>query len=113
LVAAPAHADGAGTLVEGGTPLVSAQSYDTGAYWYIEQGQRSIGVIPGALRADPTQGVVIVIATRGSERGGIYETPTKAGKLKIVSAQGEQLTLQAKDGSMFTFDLPTRSLRAK
>ena len=37
-----------------------------------------------------------------------HPTPTKAGPVAITDAVGERLTLQAADGTRFTFDVPTR-----
>lgn len=39
----------------------------------------------------------------------IYFTPTNGGAVRIMKAQGTQFTMQAENGAIFLFDLPTKS----
>ena len=38
----------------------------------------------------------------------VYRTPTQNGIVKIIAEQNEQLTLEAEDGTLFVFDIPSR-----
>jgi hypothetical protein len=48
--------------------------------------------------------------TEGAVIGGpdTYNTPTQAGAVQVIDAVGERLTLKAKDGTLFYFDVPSR-----
>lgn len=58
------------------------------------------------------QGAIMVETTdrAGAVIGGpiTYNTPTRAGFVTVVGAVGERLTLRAEDGTLFTFDVPSR-----
>ncbi len=69
----------------------------------------------GAALDDYSQGVVVVqgwvFAPCGANTEGDradYPTPTKHGAVKIVDAVEETLKLQAKDGTIFYFDVASR-----
>jgi len=101
---------GAGTIVQTGMSTYPAQFYLFENQWYEGAPGRDIWVYAGELTQDPSQGVLGVqgdgsaVALRG-----IYLTPSEDGSVHIVSAVGEQLTLQATDGTTFVFDLPSHS----
>lgn len=60
---------------------------------------------------DGTQGALFISARTLSNdliSEDIYRTPTKAGPVTITDAVGERLTLEAADGTRFTFDVATR-----
>jgi hypothetical protein len=63
---------------------------------------------------DPAQGLIVVETTSldgytVTKHGGIYRTPHKDGSLRILSVQGDVLTLRSLDGKTFTFDIGTRT----
>lgn len=56
------------------------------------------------------QGEVLVqLSTRAAYLIDWYETPTEHGPVRIVSAAGERLTLEAADGTAFVFDVAARA----
>jgi hypothetical protein len=62
---------------------------------------------------DPRQGEIIVVRRTLNFLEFIgpfdhYPTPSKVGPVAITDAVGERLTLQAADGTRFTFDVATR-----
>jgi hypothetical protein len=69
----------------------------------------------GARPDDPAQGLLFVTFLNAKGTGELpkgqqplehfYPTPTKAGLVIITDAVGEVLTLQAKDGTLFYFDV--------
>jgi hypothetical protein len=67
----------------------------------------------GGVAEDPQQGYVAVAA--GTDVNGPhrdyqeYLTPTKHGAVKITAVNGTLVSLVAKDGTVFTFDLATRT----
>jgi len=113
---------GFGTIVETSfSPLPSF--YVIKNQWYSEQNGKQIIVFAGAQRSDPLQGeksldkpwpglLIVEINELGgkflSDEGGKYWTPTKVGPVRIVDAEGMNLTLAAEDGTIFVFDVSTR-----
>lgn len=64
-------------------------------------------VAAGALVSDLQQGIVLVSwDLPGAPNAGVYETPIKAGPVRITVEDGFRLTLQADDGTIFYFDVP-------
>ncbi len=64
-------------------------------------------------REDPQQGIIGVLYLEhdsGTFISGpdLYLTPLRAGAVQVIDAVGERLTLRAEDGTLFTFDIPTR-----
>ena len=80
--------------------------------WAGRQDNEYLFVSSGALKSEPAQGMVRVYTTtleqrtRGPEQ--TYTTPLKAGLVLIISSISQRLTLQAEDGTLFYFDVPTR-----
>ncbi len=82
--------------------------------WIEQKEGAEITVHAGAMSSGSsdtnwTQGAVFVQqSNRPVYQIDDYLTPTKDGSVRIASASGEQLTLVAKDGTTFIFDVPSR-----
>jgi len=118
------RAAGAGMIVEGDVTsqyLVPAMNYVTLNSWrYTETGGKRALVIAGAKKDDSngyldiSQGVVIVMIMEvindqqvpGSSE--VYQTPIKAGPVRIVDANGMQLILVTASGKAFFFNVALR-----
>jgi hypothetical protein len=109
-----------GTIVETGFSLFPS-FYLIKNQWYSEQNGKGISVFAGAQRSEPggeksfeepLPGILIVEVIIGQktlpDEGGVYFTPEKVGPVRIVDAEGMKLTLVAKDGTVFIFDVATR-----
>lgn len=117
----PRKKAGAGTIIEYASPGVPSYLISEN-YWYAEIGGKAITVSPITRRANgdgvelprPWQGEVWVEVTTldGSKHfdaeEGIFTIPVKAGRVKIMDAQGQQLVIGAENGMKFFFDVPTR-----
>ncbi|KSU80943.1 hypothetical protein GA0061096_3882 [Fictibacillus enclensis] len=79
-----------------------------------EMSGKNVTVEAGALTTDSLQGYLIV-RTEGDKRKYMgekeYKTPSKHGAVKIAGAKGFILTLQAKDGKKWSFDIPTGTFK--
>ena len=65
----------------------------------------------GSEEADWSQGLLYFRAVSPTEAPievEVYRTPTKNGIVKIIAKENEQLTLEAEDGTLFVFDIPSR-----
>ncbi len=110
----PYRAAGSGFIIEDGLIGMSPSDFKGLNKWVATLADRRVIVFAGGEGSDGdrTQGVLIVMSetlagdTMG--RGESYTTPTKAGPVTITDAVGERLTLQADDGTRFTFDVATR-----
>ncbi len=102
---------GAGIIVESGQAPFPAMMYLFENQWYAQVGNEYVNVWTGAEGSDPSQGVVVVAylpvpGTNTTPRPGArYLTPSKAGSVRIVDADGMRLKLVAKNGASFTFDV--------
>lgn len=80
--------------------------------WADRLNNQIIGASAGALLAEPAQGVLAVATwnLNMTESSGdeYYETPLRAGTVRIVQANPPYLTVQANDGTQFTFNVITR-----
>jgi hypothetical protein len=75
--------------------------------WRREINGYAARVAAGALVSDPQQGIVLVSwDLPDAPNAGVYETPLKAGAVRITAEDGFRLTLQANDGTIFYFDVP-------
>jgi hypothetical protein len=97
-------------LEDGGTRLLSG----TGVFknqWQRDVGDQEIRVYFGADLYNGNQGLLVVgIFSRGEAPvTEVYRTPMLAGSIRAIGAVGEKLTVKAKDGIIFEFDLPTRT----
>lgn len=106
-------------IVESGDAPFSGMVYSIYNRWYgMLNGQRVV-VYAGGLRDDPggvsqtaSQGLVIVVVispVSGEQLPESYQTPIKAGLLRIVAASDDlRLTLDTPNGNAFYFDVPSR-----
>ncbi|MEM8530937.1 MAG: hypothetical protein AAGF95_08850 [Chloroflexota bacterium] len=65
----------------------------------------------GSEEADRSQGLLYFRAMDLTETPievEVYRTPTQNGIVKIIAKENEQLTLEAEDGTLFVFDIPSR-----
>lgn len=75
--------------------------------WRREINGHPARVAAGALVSDPQQGIVLVSwDLPGAPNAGVYETPIKAGAVRITAEDGFRIILQADDGTTFYFDVP-------
>lgn len=95
----------------------SATLYQITNQWQGQIGSEFVRVYAGAKTADPTQGIIVVLTTstvdladHTRQTGGLFLTPDKLGALRIVSANGPQLTLVTPGGRQFMFDAAARTL---
>jgi hypothetical protein len=69
-------------------------------------------VYAGAYRNDHDQGVLVVrtvaLSTEPLTGPDEYMTPVRAGAVSVVAVESLRLTLQARDGQQFVFDVGTR-----
>ncbi len=116
LVDLPRRRAGAGTIVEIGQAPFSPMQYRIENQWYAEVNNEVIIAFAG-LQREPHempqdnlgQGVVVV-AGRSSDAASFtrptrtFLTPTKAGPLRIVDADGMTLKLTTPDGTVYLLD---------
>jgi hypothetical protein len=79
--------------------------------WFGTLNGKHVGVYATTLVEDVDRGAV-GIATEQADGTDIYQeypTATKHGALRIIAVNDVLFTLQAKDGTVFTFDLATRT----
>lgn len=108
---------GAGTIVESGQAPLAGMAYTILNSWYQKTADKTVVVYAGGRHTNPgvtaeMQGVVVILVSANSQalpaESGEYLTPTPVSTVRIVAAQGAQLTLVAEDGTFFFFDVPTR-----
>lgn len=78
-------------------------------YWIGQVRNQTVDVCAGVTK-DGTEHGALVVWLRGVQGQAIdfYITPSQTGALRILDANGEQVTLQSAAGPLFTFDLTTR-----
>jgi len=80
--------------------------------WADRLDNQIIGARAGALLAEPAQGVLAVatwnLNMTDSSGAEYHETPQPAGAVRIVQAHLPYLTVEAADGTQFTFNVTTR-----
>jgi hypothetical protein len=132
-----AERDAVATLIASGTPFVSTplplptqapvltpllgingdcaqgdSKFDHQGCWTGRTNTEYIFVSLGAFWNDLTQGILRVytstldLRTYGQQQ--LYQTPLKTGPIHVVAVDGDQLTLQAENSTLFYFDLATR-----
>ncbi len=108
-------AAGAGTIVETGQAPFPAMMFVGQNLWKEAKDGYYILAYAGSegYEGDPSQGLLMVVAMTFDykplpELGGTYPTPSKAGAVRIVGADGEVLSLLAEDGTKFLFDVASR-----
>jgi len=108
-------AAGAGTIVQStlGPPGVADASFSNS--WYENTASDIVEAYAGGLTGSPGQGIVVVAIWDATHAdwlaGGRYVAPAGIGKLTIVSATGELLTLQDPSGATVTFNPRTGTFR--
>jgi len=73
---------------------------------------KSLAVYAGYLYSDPTQGLVGLATGQLDGTNDTYQeylTPKKDGFVRITAVNRTHVMLQAKDGTVFVFDLATRT----
>lgn len=104
-------------IIQSGQAPLPASSFTIENQWHDIVGGEHVNIYAGSYRTDPSQGVLVLqttaldLASRSSP-GGVYETPMKAGSLRIVAATRSALTLEAASGARFSFDVSIRELTA-
>jgi hypothetical protein len=67
-------------------------------------------VVAGAYANDPDQGVIFSSwQIPNAAIGQFYDTPTRAGSVRIIAEQNYRLTLEAADSTLFYWDIPSQS----
>jgi hypothetical protein len=67
-------------------------------------------VVAGAYANDPEQGVIFSSwQFPNAAIGRFYDTPTRAGSVRIIAEQDYRLTLEATSGTLFYWDIPSQS----
>jgi hypothetical protein len=109
------RAAGAGTLVQNACGEQFKGSDLNTNHWTEKLAEKSYLVCAGAQKGEPAQGTLYI--TVGNAKGSAelpkdqqlpvswFPTPRKAGEVTITDAVGEVLTLRAKDGTLFYFDV--------
>ncbi|MCW5852177.1 MAG: hypothetical protein KIT87_19040 [Anaerolineae bacterium] len=97
-------------IIESGLAPFPGSVYRFENQWQDLIGNELVHVYAGALRSDPSQGVLIVLGnlpdgSGGIRRGDFYLAPAKLGALRIVAADGTRLTVQAPDGPLWGVDI--------
>ncbi|MHB8646452.1 MAG: hypothetical protein ACYDAR_11760 [Thermomicrobiales bacterium] len=80
--------------------------------WFGSLNGKAVAVYAGYLYSDSTQGLVGVATSQPDGTSDTYQeylTPKKDGFVRITAVNGTQVSLIAKDGTTFTFDLGTRT----
>ena len=98
---------------------LSSEMYDTNNGWWNETDTTIYDAYAGSFGSDHLQGVVVVFASPRNDitqTGPVslraFPTASQDGALTIESADGWILTLQAGDGTTYTFDVATdRAIR--
>lgn len=95
------------------SPPFPAAQFTVANMWQDVVNGRLVHVYAGARGDDPSQGAVIVQTDGVDGPAGNFDlaTPVKAGAVRIVAANGTKLTLQAKNGATFMFDVLARTLQ--
>jgi hypothetical protein len=94
-------------IIEMGDPTFYNEGYDIQNSWQRQIDNYWAQAYAGSLLDNPEQGVVIVTwDLPNAPSGGVYLTHVRAGSVRIVAEQNYRLTLEAKDGTVFYFDVP-------
>ena len=114
-VTLPHNPAGAGFLVDGAMPQLSASEFLARNDWFFETGPGEREVAwAGVSGQNQAQGEVVIIDesdAKGFHVVGFYPTPAAHGAIRISGATGKVLTLKADDGTELTFDVPSRSYK--
>ncbi|MCC6190810.1 MAG: hypothetical protein IT318_17435 [Anaerolineales bacterium] len=67
-------------------------------------------VVAGAHSDDPQQGLVFSSwEFPNAAIGSFFNTPLRAGSVHIIAEQNYRITLEAEDGTLFYWDIPSQS----
>lgn len=89
------------------SPLIEVENI-----WVDVVDGRRVQVTAGYRDDDPSQGVIIVLSDDLDGTDGesaVYYTPTRSGAVKVTAAAVPRITLKAADGTVFTFDVISRT----
>jgi hypothetical protein len=90
-------------IIESRQPPIGYEDvYQVSNIWVGEE--RTVAA--GFLRADPGQGILVVMESFVWPQVflGEYRPPVKTGALRITNANGTQLTVSSEGGTQFVFD---------
>ncbi len=89
----------------------SSADYLTKTAWWNRFDGVTYDVYAGAEGRDLRQGVVVVLSGSRAASPSLeaYPSPVKDGMLTLTRAHGPTLTLTARDGAVFTFDVLTHA----
>ncbi len=100
-----------GIINDGGPAPLPADLFVTHNMWQDVVNGEHVTVYAGSERADPSQGMLVILVTSldlQSHRSETYRTPAKQGALRVVGTDGLRLTLSAAGGITIVFDLTAR-----
>ena len=111
----PTKAGGDGTIVDtGNSGPPGTQDFIWQNEWYVKTPTQVISVYAGARKVSPSQGVLLVSVWTPDEsklvRSMLIDTPRAAGSVRFVSGKGKIASLQATDGTSFSFDASALSV---
>jgi hypothetical protein len=104
---------GAGQIIESRANSLSMAGDDFVNQWSEEINGQRLTVLAGSEHQNAYQGILVIVITPLSnattrlsrER---YITPVQFGAVRVVEANGEQLTLATSEGGRFVFDVASR-----
>lgn len=93
-----------------GTPPVRSSQFKATNEWVGDINGKLTALFAGAETQNAKQGVIVFQQPGDDLAPDFYRTSGLDGALTIISVNGSVLTLKAKDGATYTFDIATRSL---
>lgn len=110
----PEHPAGAGRVVDSANPPFGySRTFVFANYWEEETGDDRVAVYAGAERADPSQGVVVLVMTsisQGTGSSNLYRTTGNTGSLHVTGAEGRRVIITSTSGSEYIYDVDERTL---
>jgi len=101
----------AGTIGNMIQPVFAPSQYTVVNSWLTNDGSQPIVVFAGALAGNAEQGVVVVVGCVGTVENPhtvkAYPTSAEDGALSLTKTRGSDLTLTAKDGTVYHFNAST------
>jgi hypothetical protein len=107
----PAEIWPTGIIQEGQAPFPSAL-YTFQNQWHEILDGAHVQAYAGSLTDDPSEGIIAIQVTSldlSTVSTQIYPTPSRAGAVRIVAADGPRLGLAAANGATFVFNVATRT----
>jgi len=104
---------GAGQITESRATSLAVANDDFVNQWSEDINGKRITVLAGSEHANSQQGLLIIVVTSPGNPTTLlsnesYVTPIQFGAVRIVEANGEQLTLATSEGGRFVFDIASR-----